>query len=473
MDDPLAAIRATFFQECEEQLSELESGLIAMEDGTADAETVNAVFRAVHSMKGGAGIFALDTLVRFAHIFETALDKVRSGSLAASPPVVAVFLRAADLLADLVRAARENATVDEARIAAMGKEFSQIENVDGQPEGVSASQPATLGEEETAGEAWGKKWNILFTPYPALYAKANEAAVLLRELRCLGPTETELDSSQLPELQALDPEGAYLTWRIMLKSDCSEQDILDLFEFVEDDCRLEITLAEPPGFEPGTVITGENGFKFEFFPPLEPEEAEVALPEPPAPIAKAPEPEPAPAPSPTIQAMAAKAEAANTVGTTIRVDLDRVDRMIDLVGELVINEAMLSQRVLEAGIVRSSGVAMALEELEHLTREIQDSVMAIRAQPVRSVFQRMPRLVREVAAMTGKQVRLVTEGEFDRGRQDRHRAHRRSADPYDPQRHRSWPGINASAPRGGQTGGGHGQTYSLAPLRAHCAGSVG
>ena len=103
-----------------------------------------------------------------------------------------------------------------------------------------------------------------------------------------------------------------------------------------------------------------------------------------------------------VQAIGAKAETANTVGTTIRVDLDRVDRMIDLVGELVINEAMLSQRVMEAGIVRSSGVAMALEELEHLTREIQDSVMAIRAQPVRTVFQRMPRLVREVAAMTNK-----------------------------------------------------------------------
>jgi two-component system chemotaxis sensor kinase CheA len=112
-----------------------------------------------------------------------------------------------------------------------------------------------------------------------------------------------------------------------------------------------------------------------------------------------------------VEAMAAKAEAASSVSATIRVDLDRVDRMIDLVGELVINEAMLSQRVLEAGLQRGSGVAVALEELEHLTREIQDSVMAIRAQPVRSVFQRMPRLVREVAAQTGKQVRLQTEGE--------------------------------------------------------------
>jgi two-component system chemotaxis sensor kinase CheA len=109
--------------------------------------------------------------------------------------------------------------------------------------------------------------------------------------------------------------------------------------------------------------------------------------------------------------MAAQAETSNTVSSTIRVDLDRVDRMIDLVGELVITEAMLSQRVLEAGLARTSAVAMALEELEALTREIQDSVMAIRAQPVRSVFQRMPRLVRELAVHTGKQVRLVTEGE--------------------------------------------------------------
>jgi two-component system chemotaxis sensor kinase CheA len=111
--DPMAAIRETFFQECEEQLAGLEAGLIAMETGTADAETVNAVFRSVHSIKGGAGIFALDALVRFAHVFETTLDAVRSGRLAASAPVLNLLLRAADVLADLVRAAREGGAVDQ------------------------------------------------------------------------------------------------------------------------------------------------------------------------------------------------------------------------------------------------------------------------------------------------------------------------------------------------------------------------
>src|SRR5690606_13366696 len=133
----------------------------------------------------------------------------------------------------------------------------------------------------------------------------------------------------------------------------------------------------------------------------------------------APAPMPAPAPVPEMKAPAAAPEAvtaapaqpAAQAPVTIRVDLDRVDRLINLVGELVIQQAVLAQRVSETAMIRATGVGQGLEDLELLTREIQDSVMAIRAQPVKSVFQRMPRLVREVAQMTGKQVRLVTEGE--------------------------------------------------------------
>lgn len=507
MSDPMAEIRVTFFQECEEQLAELETGLIAMENGTAEPETVNAVFRAVHSMKGGAGIFALDALVRFAHIFETALDKVRSGTLAATPAVVSVFLRAADLLADLVRAARDGGAADEARITGLAKAFAEISNEASEPGAAESAESGQAGSAASAASDHETAWRIVFTPHAALYAKANEAALLLRELHSLGQLQVQLDTENLPELSLLDPEGAYLSWRIELTSSCTAQDIRDVFEFVEADCNLLIeplasASEEPQGFAPGTVISGENGFKFEFFAPIEAEvEAEIKT------ANKTPEPEavnekqaanaklkdakpevskseqiksdppkkktsqrkaedgkeykeeynkeniktvkidaekssrpagadkvnlavkPAPvsniidanAPSAgknpphsvasPVQPVAAKPEPASVMGASIRVDLDRVDRMIDLVGELVINEAMLSQRVLEAGLARASGVAVALEELEHLTREIQDSVMAIRAQPVRSVFQRMPRLVREVASMTGKQVRLVMEGE--------------------------------------------------------------
>ncbi len=405
MEDPMAEIRATFFQECDEQLAALEAGLLEMEGGTADAETVNAVFRAVHSMKGGAGIFSLDALVRFAHKFETALDKVRSGELVATPAVVGVFLRAADVLSDVVHAAQEGSTADEGRISALVVELERISDSGALP----AAESAPTSEAEP-----GTAWDIVFAPRAEMYAKANEAALLLRELGRLGTMKVALDASKLPELNELDPEGAYLSWKIALETDCDEEAIRGVFEFVEDDCELTVSRPEEHGFAPGTVITGDNGFKFEFFAPL-PEveedagavlEAQVTALEP-----EHHEPLLAPPKHAAVEAIAAKAESATTVSATIRVDLDRVDRMIDLVGELVINEAMLSQRVLEAGIARASGVAMALEELEHLTREIQDSVMAIRAQPVRSVFQRMPRLVREVAAQTGKQVRLVTEGE--------------------------------------------------------------
>ncbi|MBV8474422.1 MAG: Hpt domain-containing protein, partial [Hyphomicrobiales bacterium] len=117
--DTMAAIRETFFQECEDQLGELELGLVAMDEGDADSEVVNAVFRAVHSIKGGAGAFKLDRLVRFAHIFETALDLIRSEQLAPSPAVMKTLLRSADVLADLVKAARSDEPVEEARSEAL------------------------------------------------------------------------------------------------------------------------------------------------------------------------------------------------------------------------------------------------------------------------------------------------------------------------------------------------------------------
>jgi two-component system chemotaxis sensor kinase CheA len=395
--DPMAEIREVFFQECEEQLGELESGLLRMQEGTKDAETVNAVFRAVHSIKGGAGIFALDGLVRFAHVFETSLDAIRSGKMQAEAHVMALLLRAADVLMDLVRAARNGETVPEARTKGLVDEFKALAAGGGTKPAAAPPPPPP-----PAQEAPKRTWIVRLTPKGALYAKANETALLLRELLRLGEAEVEVDTSQLPSLADLEPETAYLTWTVTLTTDRDATAIREIFEFVEDDCVLEV-------FE-------RPEFNFFGMDDPAPEAEAVAASAVPAPVMKAEAPPPhhetetVAAPHP-VDAMAAQAEVSSSVSATIRVDLDRVDRMIDLVGELVITEAMLNQRVLEAGLARTSAVAMALEELEALTREIQDSVMAIRAQPVRSVFQRMPRLVRELAIHTGKQVRLIMEGE--------------------------------------------------------------
>ncbi|MEO8115477.1 MAG: chemotaxis protein CheA, partial [Phenylobacterium sp.] len=422
--DPLEAIKVTFFQECDELLGELETGLLAMEAGEGDDETVNAVFRAVHSVKGGAGAFGLEALVRFAHVFETAMDEMRTGRLAPEGPVIKVLLRAADILTDLVNAAKTDSAVDEARSAGVAAELKEICNPgsseSGEGEAEESDGYAELGFKPVrmdvdmpdaapvADHKGPSAWSIQFRPRPELYAKANDCLTLLRELARLGDCQLELDRSTLPALEDMDPEGSYLAWTISLTTEHLEAEIRDVFEFVDGDCDLVIERMSGP----------EPDDSAEAALPVEP--VEQAAPEPAldveALIAAASAPREEPAPSQTAEGPAPAggvpaAAAAPAAAATIRVDLDRVDRLIDLVGELVINQAMLNQRMSEAELARTSAVAVALEELEQLTREIQDSVMAIRAQPVKSVFQRLPRLVREVAAMTGKQARLVTEGE--------------------------------------------------------------
>ncbi len=414
--DPMDAIRQTFFQECEEQLAELESGLLAMQAGALDSETVNAVFRAVHSVKGGAGAFGLDDLVRFAHVFETTLEAVRSDKLAADAHVIKVMLRAADVLADLVRASRDGRSLDDSHTSASAAELGSLGAGSGGP-AASHGEPDPDGMGafvfqplQVAPPPEPDAWTVWFRPHAGMYAKANDAVMLLRELARLGPITVSLDASGLPDLAMLDPEGAYLAWTVALRTDQPQSAIQEVFEFVDCDCDLDIRIAAPPVAEaapaPGLDVMA-------LIRSLQ-AEAEPAPSSGPVP---APQPEPVAAPVPAKPPAASSApapsreEAVAGPKPTIRVDLDRVDRLIDLVGELVINGAMLTQRVDEAGISRASAVTVALDELEHLTREIQDSVMAIRAQPVKSVFARMPRLAREVAAMTGKQVRLTSEGE--------------------------------------------------------------
>jgi two-component system chemotaxis sensor kinase CheA len=456
--DPLEAIKATFFQECDELLADLESGLLELEGGGGDIETVNAVFRAVHSVKGGAGAFGLEPLVRFAHVFETTLDDMRSGRLATEPAAVKVMLRAADILADHVSAARGQGVVDEAGSLKLVAELKALCGGGAAPAGAEGDEEVVMVDTEVEDDGFGDfdftpvlveidapaeaepagapampTWRIGFKPSRAMYAKANETALLLRELDRIGVCHVTLNTDALPDFDALDPEDSYFAWVIDIETDQGEAAVREVFEFVEDDCEITIeATGGPVSLDPNPALLEE--LVFEDAPPISVQsEATPAAPDndvmallerakqaaaemqATAPESAAPTPAPraaaAPPPAPAAALHPDGGDAKAAAGTTIRVDLERVDRLIDLVGELVINQAMLTQRVGESGLARSSTVSVGLEDLEHLTREIQDSVMAIRAQPVKSVFQRMPRLVREVAAMTGKQVRLTTEGE--------------------------------------------------------------
>jgi two-component system chemotaxis sensor kinase CheA len=431
--DPMETIKATFFQECDELLAELESGLLQLEAGEGDADTVNAVFRAVHSVKGGAGAFGLEGLVRFAHVFETTLDALRNGALGLNPDVIRPLLRAADRLADHVTLAKRGEDADAADDAVLVEALERLNSAPASPD-ISASdteiefdfKPMATGldwdppafEPEVVATS-DPAWQLVFTPLGRMYRNANEPLLLVRELSRLGDLTTELGLQRLPALDALDPLEAYLDWTVTLAGSSDEAEIRAVFEFVEGDCDLVLerkasSAAEAlPSFEEAEVAETAGELSLDEIMALA---VRLQSPQPAAPAVVAMPSATTAAPLPD-RAEAANDDPAKAVAseppaqTTIRVDLERVDRLIDLVGELVINQAMLNQQVMDSGVARSSNIALGLDDLEQITREIQDSVMAIRAQPVKSVFQRMPRLVREVAAMTGKQVRLVTEGE--------------------------------------------------------------
>jgi two-component system chemotaxis sensor kinase CheA len=375
--DPFAAIKTVFFQECEEQLAALEANLIAIDEGDHDPELVNAAFRAVHSIKGGASALEFERLSDFAHAIETVLTDARAQTATPEQASVRVLLRAADALAELVAEARDGVAINERLVASMLTDLLML-----------AEQPAG-GEDDLALLDFvprrveiapltppGDRWIVRFRPYADLYAKANDPLLLLRDVGALGRLEVTLDDSALPTLDALDPEEGYLSWTMKLQGPHEDEVIRGVFEFVEGDCDLEIA--------PEAAFTPD-------------EETPPAIN--PSPIAAQP-----------IKAAPGEAAARAPSSRTIRVDVERLDDLANLVGELVINHAMLSQRISSQHGIGQAAV-MALEELDHLTRDLQDCVMAVRAQPLKFVFQRMARVVRDVEAATGKQARLTIEGE--------------------------------------------------------------
>ncbi|MBE7184364.1 MAG: chemotaxis protein CheA [Methylobacterium mesophilicum] len=430
-------IRDTFFQEAEELLGELERGLILIQEGDKDLETVNAIFRAVHSIKGGAGMFELDRLVSFAHAFETVLDDLRSKKIGLEADGLKTMLRSADLLSDLVRTARAGEEMEAGRESVLMAELAALSG------GVADAAPSVFDMPEIASGPVSRLFDIRFTPLASLYAKAGDPALLVRELHRLGTASVSCDASHVPDLGEIDPEGAYLSWTVALETTESEETVREVFEFVDGDCVLEVSGGEAIGEEEPAVLDEGDGFdvaallarmQAELGDGPAPEAAPSPFDMPFAPDfgadfsnvvdladlrpAEAPAPAVEPVAAPVVAAAPAKTEeakasaaAAPAGGATIRVDLDRLDRLVNLVGELVINRAMVAQRVVEAGLSNTAAVSVGLDELEQLTREIQDNVMALRAQPVRSVFQRMSRLVREVGEAVNKQVQLVVEGE--------------------------------------------------------------
>lgn len=463
----MAEIRASFFVECEELLEGLQDALSILAGGNGDRETINVAFRAVHSIKGGAGAFGLDALVAFAHRFETVMDAARSDRLDLRAGAMRLFIHAADMLADHVRAARDGSGAPPAAAAAIEALEGLLgdapgapaidEVTDFQPLGLSipldlgplgpgpgdaaasdAAPPGPAGEAEgrtgqgpaRTPEPDGRSWTVTFRPHAGLYLSGNEPLLLLRALCGLGPARVSCDATALPRLAELVPDEPCLTWTVRIDGDIPGAQIREVFDFVEDvaDIRMFQT-PDPEDLAPGLPGCGPSdpGSAAARVPP--PASASLPVPEiaagpagapgparaatgPASPAAASPAPvDRAPAMPATPSPPASAAPPPGEAGATVRVDIERVDRLVNLVGELVINQAMLQQSIAAAGLGKDTGVMNGLEAFMMLTRDIQESVMMIRAQPVKPLFQRMARIVREASAAVGKSVRFRTEGE--------------------------------------------------------------
>lgn len=406
------AIRDSFFEECEELLEALAEGLALMAEDEHDAETVNAVFRAVHSVKGGAGAFALDALVAFAHRFETVLDGLRSDRIPLTPEVMHTLLRSADHLADQVEAARDGTTVDPEATAGF---LANLDAVLGGPPAADpvedadpcfgfSALPLDFGldlplDDLPPDAPAGCGYVIRFRPFPALFANGHDPALILVALADLGHVEVALDCSALPAWEAFDPAGSYLSWTIRLTTPEPETVLHEVFEFVEGLCDLEITPEAPAPAQPMAAVPADMAP--ETCPsPCPAEEPAGAIAAVPVPRAKR---EAKPADDDSGEGRGPK--------PTLRVDLERVDRLINAVGELIINQAMIEQSISVLSLPADAEVTAHVEDYRLLARDIQEAVMAIRAQPVKPLFQRMSRILREAADATGKQARLVTVGE--------------------------------------------------------------
>ncbi|WP_017670594.1 chemotaxis protein CheA [Blastomonas sp. AAP53] len=455
-------IRTIFFAECEEALASAERALTVCQTSPDNMDAVNDVFRSVHSIKGGAGAFGYTALQVYTHGFETLLSDVRDGILPMSEDLLSLLLRALDLLGDHVGRALngEPAPDDAAMIAQLAAAqagnaasaetaavvAAPVEAAPVEPSVPEASDPpaaeaesyddlafdldAMLNDIATDIAPSKPAWRIGVTPQPAAMLNGGEPLLLLRELRALGDSTVRLDTSALPDLDAFDPQAAYLSWEVTLPGEVDRDAIEDVFGFSGDDLFVNIdtgasvpeaaapeapsAATEPPVAEAAPVAAPapEQPVVAAAPPaPAAPVAAPAAAAEPAKPVLVATQPAPAApvaAAAPAVPAAAAAPAApAAPVSQSVRIDLRKLDQLIDTVGEMMIAQAMLGQHMGMHGLRNSSELAM----LESLTRDVQERAMAIRAQPISTVFSRIPRLLRDLQASTGKNIRLEVSGE--------------------------------------------------------------
>jgi two-component system chemotaxis sensor kinase CheA len=396
----------TFFDESLEGLDVMEAGLLALSPGAADLEQINTIFRAAHSIKGGSGTFGFSEVTDFTHAMETLLDKMREGRLAVTTEAVNTLLESVDCLREMLVSLREqveidNTQVEELRIRLL-KLLEQNEGHETATSSAAKAKPASPPPPSSSPSPPTPEisdWRIEFLPHAQLMHSGNDPVRIFRELSTLGQLTVQADCSRLPRLAEMEPEDCYLSWQLELRDAESHEAIAEAFAWVEDECDLCI---EP--------LTGS-------VPPIAPEVRESAATG--APEAAKASAEEAQQGELVLERRATgdrrkndrRTSGAAADSSSIRVGIDKVDAVINLVGELVTTQSMLSALGVDFEMSRLDKLYEALDQLDRNTRDLQEHVMRIRMLPVSSVFSRFPRMVHDISGKLGKQIELLMNGE--------------------------------------------------------------
>ncbi|EIL92361.1 CheA signal transduction histidine kinase [Rhodanobacter fulvus Jip2] len=370
----LTQFHKTFFEESLEGLDAMEAALLALDSGSTDGELVHTIFRAAHSIKGGAATFGFTDVAAFTHVAESLLEEVRSERRGVDGELIDLLLRSVDCLRGMLSRSRGGQPVADAESEALRGELVRLVSGEAAVAVVAAAAPKAV----VAG------WDIDFSALPHLLQTGNEPLRLFRELQQLGRLEVLrvfLVDGAPAQLADFDPTTCYLGWQLRLHGDVARADVDAVFDWLDGDCVLAIKALEA---------------------------APVAVANDAAPVAPAAV---SAAPAAGAKVAVRDTASASSEGSSIRVGIDKVDALINMMGELVITQSMLSDIGEKFDMSQLERLREGLVQLERNTRELQESVMRIRMLSIASVFNRFPRLVRDLERKLGKQVRLELHGE--------------------------------------------------------------
>ncbi len=412
MQIDLNRFRAAFYEEAGEHLENMEAGLLALETSGGDNEVLNTIFRAAHSIKGASATFGMDQVARFTHVLENLLDRMREREILPTMDLCELLLKSTDVLSGLIQAEKNNVSPPpqvEDTFRAL-QQYSSVSTATQTKQMVSAVVAASVGQ----------AFEIHFRPSPSFFHSGQNPLFLIDELRQLSTAfDVRADISRIPSLSQMDAEVCYISWEIRLTTTSPEGALQDVFMFVDDESTPTIRLAagspESSVCDVSNIETSTTGTTAA----IESQSATVGSSPTSIAVTQVAEPgaesnaaERRSGEDRRVEKKGAGSSApgspASASSETVRVDRERLDKMINQIGELVIGTSMVEQ---DWSRYHPDAESAALVQLGKIVRDLQEMSLSLRMVPIAASFQKMTRIVRDLSHRLGKQIHLETEGE--------------------------------------------------------------